>query len=818
MPPAPRARRISYVIAPPTYTVPRLVLPKLGADRHGSTIPLLIPATHEGDKESLVGSLNASNSGNSSSNNDKNGSTVAPSVVVVEHPQHRLGISSLALDTTTRLSGNITPEGILYSGGRDGQVIAHELGAPLKQRTKPYGVNADGKGINRSWEAITGWADSTRDDGDNVDGQSGLEEERDAIPFENAFELDSTAGETTLKLSFRQAIQTHADWINDILLCNFNRTLVSCSSDGTVKAWSPHDPTLAMDPTVIGRHGDYVRCLTHPRHQNWVASGAFDRKVKIWDLSARPHNPIMVLAPPDAANSKNSVYALATDAAGSFIAAGSPERVIRLWDARSGKRTGKLVGHTDNIRSILVSDDGRYILTGSADASIKLWSMASANRCIHTFAHHTESVWSLFSSHPSLSVFYSGDRAGNVCRVDMVGCATLSEGECALLCKEERSNNSIGNEGINKIQVLDDQFVWTATASSTINCYKVPGARSTRIAELAPSPDDTDHETLPVAPVPFMGAATSLGFTMDTMHPSALWSRHRDSFSADREGWIRSESPSSISSPFGASNRSIAKSTSLEHAASQDPSESSIFARTIQTPPGIAHNPATSSAFGIAYRSLIKLSSPVDFASAPFNRNRDPDVSTLYSAASIKSVPVPIRSFTMRTLQQKEQVPRPSNPPQPQQLRSVMRRSMASIEGISFGAAISGNQHSPKHNVTLPLDEAEDAARLEYENRDLAADAQPVRQSPDYVIQGTQGIVRSVVLNDRWHALTVDTVGYVGVWDIARGICVGGYEKGDVEGAMKSGNTTNESGGNQLRWSPKEALDVVQERIEGEAL
>ncbi|KAG8853595.1 hypothetical protein FRC20_001191 [Serendipita sp. 405] len=305
---------------------------------------------------------------------------------------------------------------------------------------------------------------------------------------------------------------------------------------------------------------------------------------------------------------------------------------------------------------------------------------------------------------------------------------------------------------------------------------------------------------------------------MDSMHPSALWSRHRDSFSADREGWIRSESPSSISSPFGASNRSIAKSTSLEHAASQDPSESSIFARTVQTPPGIAHNPATSSAFGIAYRSLIKLSSPVDFASAPFNRNRDPDVSTLYSAASIKSVPVPIRSFTMRTLQQKEQVPRPSNPPQPQQLRSVMRRSMASIEGISFGAAISGNQYSPKHNVTLPLDEAEDAARLEYENRDLAADAQPVRQSPDYVIQGTQGIVRSVVLNDRWHALTVDTVGYVGVWDIARGICVGGYEKGDVEGAMKSSNTTNESGGNQLRWSPKEALDVVQERIEGEAL
>lgn len=61
---------------------------------------------------------------------------------------------------------------------------------------------------------------------------------------------------------FRQCAEAHSDWINDIALCNYNQTIVSASSDGTVKAWNPHSPTNS-DPTQIGSHSDYVRCLTY---------------------------------------------------------------------------------------------------------------------------------------------------------------------------------------------------------------------------------------------------------------------------------------------------------------------------------------------------------------------------------------------------------------------------------------------------------------------------------------------------------------------------------------------------------------------------
>jgi WD40 repeat protein len=72
----------------------------------------------------------------------------------------------------------------------------------------------------------------------------------------------------------------------------------------------------------------------------------------------------MTLTPPESSGPKASIYALAVDPQGHTIVSGGPERVVRMWDPRAGKRIGKLVGHTDNIRAILVSEDSRCVRCG----------------------------------------------------------------------------------------------------------------------------------------------------------------------------------------------------------------------------------------------------------------------------------------------------------------------------------------------------------------------------------------------------------------------------------------------------------------------
>ncbi|PCH34582.1 hypothetical protein WOLCODRAFT_27311 [Wolfiporia cocos MD-104 SS10] len=607
------------------------------------------------------------------------------------------------------------------------------------------------------------------------------------IRAEEQWEVDSDAFKTNAPFTqFRQCAQMHSDWVNDILLCNQNQTLITASSDGTVRAWNPHSQD-DVEPTTIGVHADYARCLAHSREQRWVASGSFDRTIKLWDLAAQDSSsaPLVTLGPPESSGPKASVYALATDPYGSIITSGSPERVIRMWDPRSGRRIGKLVGHTDNIRAMLLSEDAKYLLTGSADASVKLWSLSS-QRCLHTFTHHTDSVWSLFSQHPTLEIFFSGDRSGLVCKVDVEGCADVSEGECVVICQDtsDRGNGSGAAEGVNKVVAVDDTFLWTATGSSSFKRWKVPSRKAVRAAALSnvespitsPISSEGDHSDRR------NGARNSIDLTST---PTRLGTAH-----------LRSNSP-----PLSKNGRR----TSLSPSLSPSFMSANSAAAGANSPHGELEGEETW--YGIQFESLVRLTSPNDFGGhGPLARGRDPEIATLYSAASILSMP--------RLAHPMHAVLDGSRSPASPAPRSV---SPAPEYGEGPNAQTRlGEETQTLHPGTR--------ARAEYEEREVAADAIPYNHEPIEVVQGEHGLVRCAMLNDRVHALTVDTAGEVAVWDVIRGVCRGRFLSEDVAAASFCGSEASvcldgESGREKEKGrSPREALETVKERIEGEAV
>ena len=264
---------------------------------------------------------------------------------------------------------------------------------------------------------------------------------------------------STEKSPIRKLIQAHTHWVNDIILAQSNSALVSASSDITVKVWRPHSEETQL-PTTIGIHSDYVKCLASPGlHSSWVASGGLDHKIKIWDLNGGGEK-LSIHVGDHQANAKGSVYALSVR--GTVMASGGPESIARLWDSNSGKRITSLVGHTDNIRDILIAQDSDTAMTASSDQTVKVWSI-TAGRCMHTLTMHNDSVWSLFSDHPQLSVFYSSDRSGLVAKTDVHGCADMDDGLSLAIAQE--------HDGVNKV-IAAGGSIWTATSSSSINRWK----------------------------------------------------------------------------------------------------------------------------------------------------------------------------------------------------------------------------------------------------------------------------------------------------------------------------------------------------------
>ncbi|KAK6128923.1 hypothetical protein DH2020_037327 [Rehmannia glutinosa] len=268
--------------------------------------------------------------------------------------------------------------------------------------------------------------------------------------------------------------ESHVDWVNDAVLIDDN-TLVSCSSDATVKVWNGLSEGKCA--RTFRQHSDYVTCLAAAeKKSNFVASGGLGGEVFIWDLEAalaplsksndvveddcsttvnglsssllntslRPNsssNNISVHAtqcqgymPIVAKGHKESVYALATNDRGTLLVSGGTEKVVRVWDPRTGSKTMKLRGHTDNIRALLLDSTGRVGLVHvDVDANAAL--LYDKHSCmytvynhqvpveatvmkvmgswpttiVHSYAVHTDSVWALAST-PTFSHVYSGGR------------------------------------------------------------------------------------------------------------------------------------------------------------------------------------------------------------------------------------------------------------------------------------------------------------------------------------------------------------------------------------------------------------------------
>ncbi|KAL2889226.1 Vegetative incompatibility protein HET-E-1 [Ceratocystis lukuohia] len=141
--------------------------------------------------------------------------------------------------------------------------------------------------------------------------------------------------------------------------------------------------------TLVGHKSD-VSSVVFSNDRQRLASGSYDRTVKIWDATSGA-----------CLQTFESHFSFVTSVAfsndGQRLASGSCDRTVKIWDTTSGTCLQTLEGHGDYVKSVVFSNDGQRLASGSDDRKVKIWD-ATSGACLQTLKGHHHSVTSVVFS------------------------------------------------------------------------------------------------------------------------------------------------------------------------------------------------------------------------------------------------------------------------------------------------------------------------------------------------------------------------------------------------------------------------------------
>ncbi|KAL8831747.1 MAG: hypothetical protein Q9191_000675 [Dirinaria sp. TL-2023a] len=193
-----------------------------------------------------------------------------------------------------------------------------------------------------------------------------------------------------------RVISGHLGWVRSLAVEPGNEWFASGAGDRTIKIWDLASGSLRL--TLTG-HISTVRGLAvSPRHPYLFSCGE-DKMVKCWDLETNKvirhyHGHL------------SGVYTLSLHPTLDVLVTGGRDGVARVWDMRTRSNIHVLSGHKQTVTDVKCQETDPQVITSSLDTHVRLWDLA-AGKTMGVLTHHKKGVRAL-AVHPIEWTFASG--------------------------------------------------------------------------------------------------------------------------------------------------------------------------------------------------------------------------------------------------------------------------------------------------------------------------------------------------------------------------------------------------------------------------
>lgn len=140
---------------------------------------------------------------------------------------------------------------------------------------------------------------------------------------------------------------------------------IAIAGSEVVEVWELETVRKHLD---LKGHKKWVYCLAYSPDGQWLATGGWDRTVKL-RKAATGQEAMTIFA------HEGFVLSLCFSPDSRNLVTTSEDRSVRLWEIPSGRRLATFHGHTDFGLAVAFRPDGREVATGGLDGSIRFWDL-----------------------------------------------------------------------------------------------------------------------------------------------------------------------------------------------------------------------------------------------------------------------------------------------------------------------------------------------------------------------------------------------------------------------------------------------------------